>query len=90
MVPDVQKKAQEEIDSVVGVDRLPTYGDREHLPYVHALVTEVLRWHNVAPLGVPHRASDDGIINGYFIPKGSIIITNLWWVSLIFPASVSS
>ncbi|KAF8893737.1 cytochrome P450 [Mucidula mucida] len=76
--PDVQKKAQAEIDDVVGGDRLPTFNDREHLPYVNAVVTELLRWHNVAPLGVPHRALEDGVISGYFVPKGSIIITNLW------------
>ncbi|KIY71792.1 OrdA protein [Cylindrobasidium torrendii FP15055 ss-10] len=75
---DVQKTAQAEIDSVTGGERLPTYADREHLPYVHALVTELLRWHNVAPLGVPHRAMEDGVVHGHFIPKGSIIVANLW------------
>ncbi|KAF8898320.1 cytochrome P450 [Mucidula mucida] len=78
--PEVQKNAQAEIDSVIGSERLPTFGDRQHLPYVNALVTELLRWHNVAPLGVPHRALDDGVINGYFIPKGSIIVANLWQI----------
>jgi len=51
--PEVQKMAQAEIDAVVGTDRLPTWEDRPSLPYVDALVTEVLRWHNVAPLGKP-------------------------------------
>ncbi|KAF9050853.1 cytochrome P450 [Hymenopellis radicata] len=69
--PEIQKNAQAEIDSVIGSERLPTFRDRQHLPYVNAVVTELLRWHNVAPLGVPHRALDDG---------GSVIVTNLWQI----------
>ncbi|KAG6853830.1 hypothetical protein C0991_000944 [Blastosporella zonata] len=81
--PDVQKKAQAEIDSIIGSERLPNLADRPHLPYVNAVVTEVLRWNSVAPtgtsiLGVPHTAMEDGIIGGYLIPKGSIILANLW------------
>ncbi|KAG6856468.1 hypothetical protein H0H87_004047 [Tephrocybe sp. NHM501043] len=49
--PDVAKKAQAEIDSVIGNDRLPTFDDRSELPYVDALAKEVLRWHVVAPMG---------------------------------------
>ena len=51
LFPDVQKKAQAEIDAVVGNDRLPSFSDRTQLPYIEALVMEVLRWHVVAPLG---------------------------------------
>ncbi|KAE9406913.1 cytochrome P450 [Gymnopus androsaceus JB14] len=76
--PEVLKKAQAEIDAVVGSDRLPSFSDREHLPYVNAVMTEALRWNSVAPTGVPHRAMEDDIIGGYFIPKGTIIIANLW------------
>ncbi|EIM85531.1 cytochrome P450 [Stereum hirsutum FP-91666 SS1] len=78
LFPNVQKKAQAEIDAVIGHERLPTHADRERLPYVNALVTEVLRWNPVAPLGVPHRVMEDDIHDGYFIPKGTIIIANLW------------
>lgn len=49
--PEVQKRAQAEIDSVVGLGRLPSFGDRQNLPYVEALVKEVLRWNPVGPLG---------------------------------------
>ena len=49
--PEVQKKAQQELDAVVGNDRLPTIADREHLPYLRALVSEVLRWYPIGPLG---------------------------------------
>lgn len=76
--PEAQAKAQAEIDDVVGTDRLPTAADRENLPYVNALFLEVLRWNNVAPLGVPHRLIEDDVYNGYFLPKGTIVIANIW------------
>lgn len=47
---DVQKKAQDEIDRVVGTDRLPTIEDRANLPYVRSVITEVLRWAPPLPL----------------------------------------
>ncbi|KAF9522932.1 cytochrome P450 [Crepidotus variabilis] len=78
LFPEVQKKAQAEIDAVVGNDRLPTFADMPHLPYVNAVVTETLRWNCVAPSGIPHAAVEDGYINGYFVPKGAIILANLW------------
>ncbi|KAG7446976.1 cytochrome P450 [Guyanagaster necrorhizus] len=80
LYPYVQKKAQAEIDAVVGSDRLPGFMDRENLPYINAIVSEVLRWNSVAPIGFPHTAMEDGIVGGYFVPKGSIIITNLWQI----------
>lgn len=49
--PEAQRKAQLELDAVVGSDRLPSLEDRERLPYVSAIVKEVERWHTVAPLG---------------------------------------
>ncbi|KAF5393735.1 hypothetical protein D9757_000328 [Collybiopsis confluens] len=76
--PGVVRKAQAEIDAVVGNDRLPTFADREHLPYINALVKEVFRWNVVTPLAVPHRAAQDDFYNEFFIPKGSLIIPNLW------------
>ncbi|KAJ6529904.1 cytochrome P450 [Mycena vulgaris] len=78
LAPDVQRKAQAEIDSVLGGARLPLFSDRDQLPYVSAVVTELFRWHSVAPLGVPHAALEDTVVNGYVIPKGSVIIANLW------------
>lgn len=49
--PEVQKRAQREIDAVIGSDRLPTIADRDSLPYIRALVSEVFRWHPIAPIG---------------------------------------
>lgn len=68
--PDAQGKAQEEIDRVVGRDRLPTYDDCLSLPYTEAILREVLRWKPVSPIGVPHRVTDDDVYKGYLIPKG--------------------
>jgi cytochrome P450 len=68
--PAVQKRIQDEIDRVVGTDRLPTFEDRPSLPLVDAVVRETLRWRPVVPLGVPHSANKDDVYKGYFIPKG--------------------
>lgn len=50
--PDVQRKAQAEIDSVIGSDRLPNMNDQDSLPYVNAIIQEVVRWQPVTPLGM--------------------------------------
>ncbi|KIL57118.1 hypothetical protein M378DRAFT_16464 [Amanita muscaria Koide BX008] len=76
--PDVQKRAQEEIDRVVGKDRLPTIGDQDNLVYVGALIKEVLRFAPVAPLGLPHRAMDEDTYMGHRIPRGATVIANIW------------
>jgi cytochrome P450 len=49
--PDVQRRAQAEIDSVIGKDRLPTFEDRASLPYVESVLRETLRWQPIGPLG---------------------------------------
>ncbi|KDQ54080.1 hypothetical protein JAAARDRAFT_410464 [Jaapia argillacea MUCL 33604] len=78
LFPEVRKRAQDEIDKVVGNDRLPSLDDRDDLPYLEALVKEVFRWNPVAPLGLPHRVTQDDIHENHFIPKGSIVIANIW------------
>jgi hypothetical protein len=52
LYPEVQRKAQAEIDRVIGNSRLPDYSDQDELPYVDAVLKEVLRWHPVTPLGM--------------------------------------
>lgn len=84
MYPNVQQRAQAELDRVIGSGRLPDFSDRANLPYVEAVVKECLRWHNVATLGVPHLSSEDIRLNGYLIPKGTSLIPNAWCVSLSF------
>ncbi|KAG5337125.1 hypothetical protein C0989_010607, partial [Termitomyces sp. Mn162] len=76
--PEAQRKAQDEIDSVVGRKRLPDFSDRPNLPYVEAVYREVMRWHPVAPLGLSHSTSADDVYNGYLIPKGTMVIANIW------------
>ncbi|KAF7588524.1 hypothetical protein BBP40_005551 [Aspergillus hancockii] len=78
LYPQVQQKAQEEIDRVVGTSHLPSFEDRENLPYINALVKEALRWHPVIPMGVAHMATEDDIYAGYYIPKGATILFNTW------------
>ncbi|KAI0062677.1 cytochrome P450 [Artomyces pyxidatus] len=78
LYPDVQRKAQAELDAFTGGKRLPNYEDRAGLPYVEALCKEVLRWRTIAPAGVPRTNTQDEVYDGYFIPKGSIIISNVW------------
>ncbi|KAG6877772.1 cytochrome c oxidase subunit 2 [Termitomyces sp. T159_Od127] len=61
--PEVMRKAQTEIDLVVGNDRLPTLDDRQHLPYIDALTKEIHRWNVVAPL-----ASSNGSMSRFTAP----------------------
>jgi len=80
LFPDAQRKCQEEIDRVVGKDRLPDFDDREHLPYIEAIYKECLRWHQPLPLGIPHLLTEDDTYNGYFIPVGTVVAANQWWI----------
>jgi len=59
LYPDVARKAQAELDAVVGTDRLPQFSDRENLPYINAVALEILRWHCVAPTGKPSSSKID-------------------------------
>ncbi|PLB51998.1 putative cytochrome P450 oxidoreductase [Aspergillus steynii IBT 23096] len=86
--PEVQHKAQEEIDRVVGPERLPNSKDRENLPYIDALVKETLRWKPVAPMGLPHTSTADDIFEGYSIPRGATLLPNVWSVTLLSPLAL--
>ncbi|KAG6375633.1 cytochrome P450 [Boletus reticuloceps] len=79
MYPEVQKKAQTEVDTIVGNDRLPTMQDRDALLYVNAICMEILRWNVVAPITV-HTSTQDILYEGCLIPKGSIILPNMWFI----------
>ncbi|PTB63697.1 cytochrome P450 [Trichoderma citrinoviride] len=78
MFPEVQRKAQEEVDRVTGGTRLPVLADREQMPYVEAMVSEALRWCYILPMGVPHALSEDMTYKGYDLPKGAYILPALW------------
>lgn len=75
MFPEVQRKAQEELDLVVGSERLPNFEDKSSLPYIRAIALESLRWMPVLPLGIPHRVLTEDEYRGYRIPKGTVIIS---------------
>ena len=101
LYPEVQKKAQAEIDAVVGPDRLPDFEDRHSLFYINAVVKETMRWHLVGPLGekfydyiytiltrfeaIPHMATNDDEYDGYYIPKGTVVFGNSWSARRITP-----
>ncbi|KAI9454042.1 cytochrome P450 [Lactarius psammicola] len=76
--PEAQRRAQAELDAVVGRDRLPTFSDAPHLPYIHAIVKRTLRWRPVTPLGIPHVATVEDWYEGMYIPKGTACIANIW------------
>jgi len=75
--PHVVRKAQEELDRVVGNERLPELSDQENLPYISALMKELLRWACPLPFGLPKRVTEDDIYKGFLIPAGAHIIENL-------------
>lgn len=79
--PGFIKTAQEELDRVVGPDRLPTMSDRENLPYMTAVVEETLRWRSMAPGGVPHATLKEDTFMGYRIPKGTMVMALHWSMS---------
>ena len=79
--PHVVRKAQEELDRVVGSERLPELSDQENLPYISALMKELLRWTCPIPLGLPKQVMEDDVYNGRFIPAGATIIENIWYVA---------
>ena len=99
--PEVQKRAQAEIELGVGDGRLPSFEHRGQLPFVDAIVKEILRWRCPGPISmcycnralyvplltvledIPHSSMEDDVHNGYFIPKGTTIVVNLWYGFLI-------
>ncbi|KAI0687448.1 cytochrome P450 [Cytidiella melzeri] len=76
--PNVFKKAQQEMDRVVGTDRLPDLDDYDSLPYLEFIFREVLRTTSPAPLGMPHALTKNDVYRGYAIPAGSMVIVNIW------------
>ncbi|KAG6372163.1 cytochrome P450 [Boletus reticuloceps] len=79
--PRIWKRAQAEIDTIVGADSLPEFGDRSSLPYADAILRETLRWQPPVPLGAPHTARTSDIYNGLYIPKGATVFGNIWAMS---------
>ncbi|KAK0234191.1 cytochrome P450 [Armillaria fumosa] len=79
LYPEVQARAQAEVDAVIGHGtRLPNFDDRPQLPYIDAIVLETLRWNPVVPLGIAHRTMKEDVYRGYYIPAGTTVIGNAW------------
>ncbi|KIJ96180.1 hypothetical protein K443DRAFT_293866 [Laccaria amethystina LaAM-08-1] len=78
--PEVERRAQAELDTILGAEHLPTPSDIEHLPYLHAILKEVLRYAPVGNLALPHRVIEDDEYMGYRIPKDTTVIANVWAV----------
>ncbi|QRW17878.1 cytochrome P450 family protein [Rhizoctonia solani] len=80
--------AREEMDRVVGTDRLPTMSDRPKLPYLECILLETMRWYPVTPLTVPHRVEREDMYQGYRIPANSTVFANIYAITRderIFP-----
>nr|KAF6452101.1 cytochrome P450 family 2 subfamily D member 6 [Molossus molossus] len=77
LYPEVQCRVQEEINAVIGQVRPPEMGDQARMPFTMAVVHEVQRFGDIIPLGLPHMTSRDTEVQGFLIPKGTTIITNL-------------
>jgi cytochrome P450 len=81
--PETLHAAHKELDIVIGSDRSPTFADEGNLPYIRALVKEVLRWRPVAVLGgTPHASTEDDRYEGYYIPAGTTVLGNSWAINL--------
>lgn len=76
LYPDAQAKIRKEIDSIIGTDRLPEFEDESDLPYLSAALKELIRWRPVSNLGLPHQCTEDDVYQGYFIPKGTLVMPN--------------
>ncbi|TVU46953.1 hypothetical protein EJB05_06527, partial [Eragrostis curvula] len=76
--PQVLVKATEELDRVIGRDRLVTEGDIQSLPYLEAIVKETMRLHPVSPLLMPRQSRLDTSVGGYDIPAGTRVLVNVW------------
>ncbi|KAG0143259.1 hypothetical protein CROQUDRAFT_192603 [Cronartium quercuum f. sp. fusiforme G11] len=82
LYPDVAQRAQAELDTVVGRNRMPEFGDQAQLIYCQAVVQELMRWRTVIPGGLAHMVTSDDIYEGYAIPKGASVVANHWALHL--------
>uniref|UniRef100_A0AAV2LGL6 Cytochrome P450 2U1 n=1 Tax=Knipowitschia caucasica TaxID=637954 RepID=A0AAV2LGL6_KNICA len=80
LYPNIQEQVQKEIDATIGRHRSPSMTDKGSLPLTEAMIMEVQRLTVVVPLAIPHMTSMDTEFCGYNIPKGTVIIPNLWSV----------
>lgn len=83
LYPEVQKRAHEELDRVIGRGKMPTMDDDANLPYIRACMKETLRWMPTTILGaVPHAVTQDDWYNGFRIPKDAGVMNNVWSINM--------
>ncbi|KMU85571.1 O-methylsterigmatocystin oxidoreductase [Coccidioides immitis H538.4] len=81
LYPEIQRRAQKEIDEVVRADRMPNMDDQDSLQYIRAIMKETLRWMPTTILGVvPHAVTQDDHYMGYLIGKGAGVMNNVWGI----------
>jgi Cytochrome P450 len=80
--PEAVSRVREELDTVVGSDRLPSFEDKPQLPFLAAFIQEVMRWRPVTPGGMEHAVVQDDEYMGYHIPKGATVVANHWSIDL--------
>jgi cytochrome P450 len=88
LFPLMQARGQAEVDKYLSHmpdTRLPQISDRPFMPYVEALMLEILRWNPSVPLGLPHVAKKDDVYRGYHIRKGTVVWANIWSVPVLCP-----
>ncbi|XP_053451978.1 cytochrome P450 1A2 [Nycticebus coucang] len=79
--PEIQKKIQKELDTVIGRARQPRLSDRPQLPYMEAFILETFRHSSFVPFTIPHSTTRDTTLNGFFIPKECCVFVNQWQVN---------
>lgn len=83
LYPEVQKRAQEIIDRVIGDKRLPTMDDEQDLQYIRQIMKEALRWMPTTIMGaVPHAVTKDDYYDGYLIPANAGVVNNVWAIHM--------
>ncbi|EIW74037.1 cytochrome P450 [Coniophora puteana RWD-64-598 SS2] len=81
LFPAAQAAVQEELDSVIGRDKPPTFADERSLPHLRAFISESLRWRPIIGMGLPHSTTEDVFWGKYCIPAGTTVIGNHWAIS---------
>ncbi|XP_065858001.1 geraniol 8-hydroxylase-like [Euphorbia lathyris] len=76
--PEEMRKAQQELDTVIGKNNIVEENHIHQLPYLYAIMKETLRLHPTLPLLVPHCPSETCTVGGYTIPKGARVFVNVW------------
>ncbi|OCT77826.1 cytochrome P450 1B1 [Xenopus laevis] len=79
--PEIQSKIRDELDRIIGKDRLPCIEDQPNLPYLMAFLYELMRFSSFVPVTIPHATTKDTNIMGYQIPKDTVVFVNQWSVN---------